>query len=615
MLKITGFFLGGQSVSVLSGTSVFLALKLSGLGFARFCFHETLFVAGNCRACLLEVQNFDKPLPSCVADLEPGQGIWTESLFTQKCKENIFESLLANHPLDCPICDQAGECDLQDQAKIFGGDRSRFFANKRGVFDKNCHFLVKAIMTRCIHCTRCVRFNLLLENRQLGILLRGTASAIGNYVFKPVASNLFGNVIDLCPVGALTARAQAFSVRPWETKIIESLDLLDGFGSNIYLYIKETQILKILPKPNKLLNGNFISDNCRFSHTISKNKMLNTYFFNTRTQNNEIISWKHWFKKTDKVIKENKVLFLLEKTISCETIDFIKKICNKSTANALFYLDKKLNTNFYNTPKNNLNLLCPTKICNLVLFAVNLKVEAALLNFKLKIKFKKQLFSIFNFGANNFNNSINFIGCNIKNTQQFLEGKISSINFSLNTIYIQGKSFMSKSFDLNFYSGFLQEKIKSLKIITVKLFSNEEGANLLNLKSCSLKHTYIIFSIQNKTTILLRNSFSDKVFWFNTSLPVNLKLYSSIPLHDTSVIGGTFFSQKIQQAKKISQQKNKFRSMVGILAALFNFTEANFFSFQFITFISSVLNPELVLSAEKTIKKQSLTEYLLCWDN
>lgn len=126
----------------------------------------------------------------------------------------MFEGLLVNHPLDCPICDQAGECDLQDQAKIFGGDRSRFFFNKRGVFDKNCDFLVKAIMVRCIHCTRCIRFNNTLETSRLGILLRGSASSVGNYFFKAVNSNLFGNVVDLCPVGALTSRIQAFSARP-----------------------------------------------------------------------------------------------------------------------------------------------------------------------------------------------------------------------------------------------------------------------------------------------------------------------------------------------------------------------------------------------------------------
>jgi len=204
----------GVSLMVPSEYSIFTALKTTGIHFARFCFHENLLVAGNCRACLLEVQNFEKPVPACVADLEAGQGLWTESLFSQKAKENIFETLLANHPLDCPICDQAGECDLQDQAKLFGGDRSRYFVNKRGVFDKNCHFFVKAVMTRCIHCTRCVRFNSSLNNSQLGILVRGTSSAIGNYVYKSARSNFFATIIDLCPVGALTARVQAFSIRP-----------------------------------------------------------------------------------------------------------------------------------------------------------------------------------------------------------------------------------------------------------------------------------------------------------------------------------------------------------------------------------------------------------------
>ena len=180
VLIMVVFRLSGSLKISNKNLTLFQVLKVFGIDFARFCYHESLPVAGNCRACLIELAHFEKPVVACAADLEVNQSIWPESLFAQKCKENIFESLLANHPLDCPICDQAGECDLQDQAKVFGGDRSRYFLNKRGVFDKNCDFLVKAIMTRCIHCARCVRFNTSLQTSKLGMLLRGTASSVEN---------------------------------------------------------------------------------------------------------------------------------------------------------------------------------------------------------------------------------------------------------------------------------------------------------------------------------------------------------------------------------------------------------------------------------------------------
>lgn len=286
--------------------TLFQVLKVFGIDFARFCYHESLPVAGNCRACLIELSHFEKPVVACTADLEVNQSIWPESLFAQKCKENIFESLLANHPLDCPICDQAGECDLQDQAKVFGGDRSRYFLNKRGVFDKNCDFLVKAIMTRCIHCTRCVRFNTSLQTSKLGMLLRGTASSVGNYFFRRIESNLFGNVIDLCPVGALTSRVQAFSVRPWEIKFMSGVDLLDGFGSTIYYQVRDNTVIKIIPKPNKFVNGNLINDNCRFAGNNLPQELTRLQFTHRKKISRKFISWFYFFTYLDNLLSKKK---------------------------------------------------------------------------------------------------------------------------------------------------------------------------------------------------------------------------------------------------------------------------------------------------------------------
>lgn len=171
-------------------------------------------MAGNCRACLLEVQHLEKPVAACITDVEPNLKIWTENIFSRKARENVMEALLLNHPLDCPICDQAGECDLQEQSKRVGTTSSRFFFPKRSVLDKNLNFFIKTIMTRCIHCTRCVRFNDLLDNEYLGVLNRGTSTEISNYSANLQESELSGNVIDLCPVGALTGRTYAFQTRP-----------------------------------------------------------------------------------------------------------------------------------------------------------------------------------------------------------------------------------------------------------------------------------------------------------------------------------------------------------------------------------------------------------------
>lgn len=272
--------LNGLAIQTLPETSLISVFKFAGLFLPRFCFHNNLAVAGNCRACLLEVVSVEKPVAACVTDLERKFQVWSESPFALKARENVLEILLSNHPLDCPICDQAGECDLQDQAKGFGNSFSRFFLTKRGVVDKRCGPIIKTIMTRCIHCTRCVRFTDLIEGPKFGILNRGSSSEIGLYNYQKKESKLLGNVIDLCPVGALTARSYAFKGRPWELKLINSIDPSDALGSSIYVSIKGTNVLRLSPKPNKYINGNMISDRCRYSHTeLQFNRLNRVYAF------------------------------------------------------------------------------------------------------------------------------------------------------------------------------------------------------------------------------------------------------------------------------------------------------------------------------------------------
>jgi NADH dehydrogenase (ubiquinone) Fe-S protein 1 len=216
--------------------------------------------------CLVEIQNAPKPVASCAWPVSPEMRVFTDTPLVQKARESVLEFLLVNHPLDCPICDQGGECDLQEQTLAFGSDRSRFFYEKRGVEDKNCGPLVKTIMTRCIHCTRCVRFfQNIVGQEDLGTTARGKETEIGTYIGKSLNSELSGNVIDLCPVGALTSKPYAFSARPWEIKGIETIDVSDSVGSNIKVNFKETEILRILPVLNDTLNEEWISDKTRFS--------------------------------------------------------------------------------------------------------------------------------------------------------------------------------------------------------------------------------------------------------------------------------------------------------------------------------------------------------------
>jgi len=201
--------------SAKSDTTIIEACKHAGITIPRFCYHETLSISGNCRMCLVEIEGLEKPVASCLTEVFHNICISTKSVFVKKARENVLETLLLNHPLDCPICDQAGECDLQDQAKTFGTDYSRFFFKKRGVEDKDCGPFIKTIMTRCIHCTRCVRFGSEIAGvHTIGTLNRGSSTEIGGYISTFLDSEISGNVIDLCPVGALNSKPYSFTSRP-----------------------------------------------------------------------------------------------------------------------------------------------------------------------------------------------------------------------------------------------------------------------------------------------------------------------------------------------------------------------------------------------------------------
>ncbi|KAL1633998.1 ndufs1 NADH-ubiquinone oxidoreductase subunit [Neofusicoccum ribis] len=258
----------GKKVSVEAGSSLIQACEKAGSTVPRYCYHEKLMIAGNCRMCLVEVERAPKPVASCAWPVQPGMVVKTDSPLVHKAREGVMEFLLANHPLDCPICDQGGECDLQDQSMRYGADRGRFheLGGKRAVEDKNIGPLIKTSMNRCIHCTRCVRFaNDVAGAPEFGSTGRGNDLQIGTYIETALDSEMSGNVIDLCPVGALTSKPYAFKTRPWELYHAESIDVLDGIGSNIRIDSRGLQVLRILPRLNDDVNEEWINDKSRFA--------------------------------------------------------------------------------------------------------------------------------------------------------------------------------------------------------------------------------------------------------------------------------------------------------------------------------------------------------------
>src|SRR5438067_1353875 len=257
----------GKPVEVPHGATVMDATNKLGVYVPHFCYHKKLSVAANCRMCLVEVEKAPKPLPACATPVIEGMKVWTRSALAQDAQRSTMEFLLINHPLDCPICDQGGECELQDLAMGYGSDVSRYAEKKRVVKDKNIGPLVQTDMTRCIHCTRCVRFGDEIAGlRELGATGRGEHMEIGTYIEKAMSSELSGNVIDLCPVGALTSKPFRYTARAWELRQHDGIAPHDSIGSNIYLHVKDNRIKRVVPRENEAINEVWIADRDRFSY-------------------------------------------------------------------------------------------------------------------------------------------------------------------------------------------------------------------------------------------------------------------------------------------------------------------------------------------------------------
>ncbi|XP_013115448.2 NADH-ubiquinone oxidoreductase 75 kDa subunit, mitochondrial [Stomoxys calcitrans] len=388
-------FVDDIPVKVAPGTTVLQAAAMVGVEIPRFCYHERLAVAGNCRMCLVEVEKSPKPVAACAMPVMKGWRIKTDSDMTRKAREGVMEFLLMNHPLDCPICDQGGECDLQDQAMAFGSDRSRFtdinHSGKRAVEDKDIGPLVKTIMTRCIHCTRCVRFASEIAGvDDLGTTGRGNDMQIGTYVEKLFLTELSGNVIDLCPVGALTNKPYSFVARPWEIRKISSIDVLDAVGSNIVVSTRTNEVLRILPRENEQVNEEWLADKSRFACDGLKRQRLVAPMVRMPNGELQAVEWEGALIAVAKAVRNAKgaVAAVAGQLADVESMVALKDLLNRNGAETLCteqgFATKGAGTDLRS------NYVCNSSIAGLeeadavLLVGTNPRYEAPLVNTRLR---------------------------------------------------------------------------------------------------------------------------------------------------------------------------------------------------------------------------------------
>jgi NADH-quinone oxidoreductase chain G len=513
--------------------SVLEACKYVGITVPRFCYHETLSVAGNCRMCLVEVADgrTPKPVSSCTYPVSmDGMQVFTDTPLVKKARENVVETLLLNHPLDCPICDQGGECDLQDQTKTWGSDYSRFFFNKRGVEDKNCGPLIKTIMTRCIHCTRCVRFGTEIAGVDyMGTMNRGTSTEIGSYVSKMFNSEISGNVIDLCPVGALTSKPYAFKARPWELRSNETVDLTDSTGSSIYVNFKETEIMRILPKNNHEINESIITDKARFSYDSIKTQRLQKLFQSIDGNSSKFkgTDWVSVLTNLDELLKgksKNKVTFLINSEIDLESLSILNTIENKYSPRVqVRSLDENYKNSYFSWGKNKIkDLKSDSKYGFLI--SSNIRLESAILNTKIRRKVISQTFDVLSLGQH-FNSSFptKFVNLNLNNILKVFEGKST-----VSKLFLKSKSpiiFFGDSLEKRLRGRFsltshLRKILPSAILLDIKKSANSDGINFSGIKTISkacVKNSDVCIAVNLEDTISLRKLLKNvKLIWLNS---------------------------------------------------------------------------------------------------
>ena len=490
----------GIEVEVEQGSTVLQACEAAGKEIPRFCYHERLSIAGNCRMCLVEMEKSPKPVASCAMPVMDGQVIYTNTPLVKKAREGVMEFLLINHPLDCPICDQGGECDLQDQAYNYGGGRSRYDLNKRSVNEKHMGPLIKTHMNRCIHCTRCVRFSEEVAGvSEIGAINRGENMEITTFLENTIDSEMSGNVIDLCPVGALTSKPYSYEARPWELNKVETIDVMDAVGSNIRMDSKGWEVKRVLPRINDEINEEWISDKTRYACDGLLNNRLDSPFIRINGKLKEV-SWKEAldYLKTN-IQNKNSFGGIVGQTIDLETSFAFKNLFGNIFKSDLVDFRQK---NLLFDTTHEYNYLFNSKIeniedCDLILLVgTNPRLEATIINSKIRKAVKKgcKVYSIGNPGELHYKYKV--LGDNISIINDLINGNISEsneISSSKKPIIIIGESALK--FDtardvLNLSKKLLKKlnKIDGLNILHQS--ASNVGCLKLGLQSGDLKKVY-----------------------------------------------------------------------------------------------------------------------------
>ena len=432
-----------KEIQVDKNLTVMQACEIAGEEIPRFCYHDKLSIAGNCRMCLVEIEKAPKLVSSCTMPLMEGMSIITNSEKVNAGRKGVMEFLLINHPLDCPICDQGGECDLQDQAMYYGFDKSRYKENKRAVDNKNMGPLVNTIMTRCIHCTRCVRFATEVAGvPELGMLGRGENAEITTYLEQSITSELSGNVIDLCPVGALTSKPYQFKARPWELKRTDSIDIFDSVGSNIRVDSRAEEILRVTPRTNEFINEEWISDKVRFNYDGYYQQRIDIPYIK-KNQKLSSSSWEESLKILKNKLKSLKPLALVGEHVDLETGYAINKfMSNFGKDNVECRTDNQailenLDSYRFNTPLNEIE-----NSDLIILLGTNPKIETPIINHKI-FKAYNNNSRIFNIGENiPLNYQTEYLGEKLSNLNN--EKLIKALKKSSNPLIIIGSAFLNK---------------------------------------------------------------------------------------------------------------------------------------------------------------------------
>jgi NADH-quinone oxidoreductase subunit G len=493
-------------IEVEEGLTVLQACEKAGVEIPRFCYHEKLSIAGNCRMCLVEMEKSPKPVASCAMPAADGMNIKTNTAFVEKARKGVMEFLLANHPLDCPVCDQGGECDLQDQSMFYGVDKSRFKENKRAVPEKNMGPLIKTQMTRCIHCTRCVRFATEVAGvPEIGAIGRGEDMQITTYLEQSMQSELSANVVDLCPVGALTSKPYVFEARPWELKKTESIDVMDAIGSNIRVDTYDWEVKRILPIINEDINEEWISDKTRYACDGLLHQRLDTPFIKYNGKF-EKASWNEVYK----IIKSK-----FENTSKEKICGFVGDLTNMETSYIFKeFFDRTLDIDNYESRSDNryLNLserenyLFNSSINGIedsdliFLIGTNPRYEATILNARIRKSYlnnETKIISLNELGDLTY--PYESLDGQTQTLKEIFDGnhEISNLILSAsNPMIILGESFLN----LN-SSKFLFKKIKKFLLENNKINNNWNSLNTLSCDAATIGNYDLKLINKNKNLL------------------------------------------------------------------------------------------------------------------